>query len=71
MNKWFELLFGLVLLAGTILIAWLSAAYSWTIFGKDFNLLHAGWLFLKGGLFWFVVMIALLLIIIGINDIRE
>ncbi len=71
MNKWMELFLGLILLIAVILISWASAAYSWSIFGRDFNLLHAGWLFLKGGLFWFVTMIALLLILLGINDLRE
>lgn len=71
MNKWLELGSGLVLLIAVILISWASATYSWTVFGKDFNLLHAGWLFLKGGVFWFVVMIALLLILLGVNDLRE
>ena len=71
MNKWLELFLGLLLLVVLIFVSWASAAYSWTIFGKDFNLLHAGWLFLKGGVFWFVLMISLLLILLGINDIRE
>lgn len=71
MNKWLELSFGLILLIAVIFISWASAAYSWAIFGRDFNLLHAGWLFLKGGLFWFVFMIALFLIFLGINDLRE
>lgn len=71
MNKWSELLLGLVLLVALIVISWASAAYSWTIWGKDFNLLHAGWVFFKGGLFWAVAMIAVLLIILGINDLRD
>lgn len=66
-----ELFLGLLLLVILIFVSWASAAYSWTIFGKDFNLLHAGWLFFKGGLFWFVAMMALLLILLGINDLRE
>ena len=71
MNKWAELFAGLVLLIGIIWLAWASSAYSWVVFGKDLNLLHSAWLFLKGGLFWFVAMIALLLILLGINDLRE
>jgi hypothetical protein len=71
MNKWLELFLGLILLVAVILVSWASAAYSWTIFGKDLNFLHAGWLLLKGGLFWFALMIALLLIMLGINDLRE
>ena len=71
MNKWLELLLGLVLLIGMILIAWVSSAYSWTLFGRDLNFLHSAWIFLKGAVFWLVTMIAFLLIILGINDLRE
>lgn len=71
MNKWTELLLGLVLLVGVILVAWASSAYSWVLFGKNFNFLSAAWIFLKGGLFWFIAMIGLLLIILGINDLKE
>jgi len=71
MNKWLELFSGLVLLIGTILIAWASSEYSWVLFGKDLDFLHSAWIFLKGGIFWLVVMIALLFILLGINDLRE
>jgi len=71
MNKWLELFVGVVLLVGAILIAWASSAYSWILFGKDLNFLHSAWIFLKGGVFWFVIMIALLLILLGVNDLRE
>ena len=71
MNKWLELFFGLALLVFAVLVGWASDAYAWTLFGKDFNFLHSAWVFLKGGLFWFVVMVAALLIVLGINDLRE
>lgn len=71
MNKWIELCLGLILLVGAILVAWASSAYAWTIFGRDFNLLHAAWILLKGGVFWMVIGIALLLILLGINDLRD
>lgn len=71
MNKWVELLLGLALLIVVILVGWASDTYSWVWLGKDFNFLHAAWLFLKGAIFWFVAMVALLLILLGINDIRE
>jgi len=71
MNKWLELFAGVVLLVGAILIAWASSAYSWLLFGKDLNLLHSAWIFLKGGVFWFVIVMALLLILLGVNDLRE
>lgn len=69
MNKWVELLVGLILFIGTILVALYSSA--WTLFGKDFNFLHAAWIFLKGGVFWLVLLIGLLFIILGINDLKE
>lgn len=71
MNKWIELILGLILLIAVILVGWASSAYSWVLFGRDFNFLHAAWIFLKGGIFWLVTMIALLLIVLGINDLRE
>jgi len=71
MNKWSEILVGLILLIGVILVAWASSTYSWTIFGKDIDFLHAAWIFLKGGLFWFVAMIGLVLVMLGISDLRN
>lgn len=71
MNKWTELILGLLILIGVILVGWASSAYSWTWLGRDFNFLHSAWIFLKGGIFWFVTMIAILFILLGINDLRE
>ena len=71
MNKWVELLVGLILVIGVILIAWASSAYNWILFGKDFNFLHSAWIFFKGGVFWVVMLIGILLIVLGINDLRE
>ena len=71
MNKWSELLIGLILLIGALLIAWFSSVNSWILFDKNFDFLHAAWIFLKGGIFWLVVMIGLLLITLGISDLRD
>jgi len=71
MNKWSELLIGLIFIVGAILVAWMSAIYGWTLFGKDMNFLSAAWIFLKGGLFWFVVMIGALLVLLGISDLKD
>jgi len=71
MNKWIELFLGLALLIIAILVAWSSSTYSWVLFGKDFDFLHSAWILLKGGVFWFVVMIALMFILLGINDLKE
>ena len=71
MDKWSELVLGLILLVAVILITWASSAYNWVLLGKDFNFLHSAWIFLKGGIFWLATAIALLLIVLGINDLRE
>ena len=70
MNKWTELFSGLILVVGMILLAWMSSAYSWTLFEKDLNMLNAAWVFLKGGIFWLVFMIGVLFILLGISDIK-
>jgi type IV secretory pathway VirB2 component (pilin) len=62
MNKWFELILGLILLVGTIALifpgmpleSWGSAALT----------------VLKGGLAWVVAIIGLILIILGISEIK-
>jgi hypothetical protein len=62
MNKWLELILGLVLLLGTIalifpgmpLASWGSAAL----------------IVLKGGLAWIVAILGLVLIILGISEIK-
>ena len=66
MNKWVELLFGLILLVGIILFAWFSSN-----FGAFWNFKHAAWEFLKGAFFWFVALIGLIFIVLGLNDLRS
>lgn len=61
MNKWLELLIGLVLL----IIAAIAWASNWH------NLGAAAWQFLKGGLVWLVILIGLLFLALGISDLRE
>ncbi len=71
MNKWLEIVVGLILVAGMIWAAWSSSAYSWVLFGKDLDLLHSAWIFLKGGIFWLVVFTGIMLILLGISDLRD
>jgi len=71
MNKWVEILVGLVLIIGMILIAFYSSAYGWMAFGKSFNFWGPAWSFLKGGIFWFVIMIGLLFLMLGISDLKN
>ena len=61
MNKWLEIILGLVLLA--------LAVYAWGM-----NYLGAGTAaleFLKGGIVWFVILIGVIFIMLGISDIKE
>ena len=61
MNKWIEILIGLVLLA--------AAVCSWAV-----NLVGLGTSaleFLKGGIIWLVIFIGLTFLVLGINDLRE
>jgi len=71
MNKWIELFLGLILVAGSILVAWASSVYNWMLFGKSLNILHAAWILLKGGIFWVVIFIGIMLIILGISDLKD
>lgn len=71
MNKWIEILLGLILIIGMILIAFYSSAFQWAIFGKSIDFWNAAWLFLKGGIFWFVIMIGLLFLMLGISDLKN
>ena len=65
MNKWAEILIGLILVIIAVLIGFLTLPYDFWDFG------HAAWEFLKGGIIWFVIMIGLLFLMLGISDLRE
>jgi hypothetical protein len=60
MNKWTELLLGLILV--------ILAVYAWGI--KLWGLDTAALEFLKGGIVWFVIMMGTLFILLGISDIK-
>ena len=66
MNKWTEILLGLIFLNGAILV-W-SISHQW---GEFWNFGTAAWEFLKGGLIWFVILIGFVLIMLGISDLKE
>jgi len=66
MNKWIEILIGLILIIGTILLSWYSSDL-----GSFWNFKHAAWEFFKGGLVWFILLIGLLFLILGISDLKE
>ncbi len=66
MNKWVELLVGLLVLIGLIIFTLSSS--SW---GSFWNFRHAAWEFLKGGIIWLVGLVGFALIVLGINDLRQ
>jgi hypothetical protein len=61
MNKWVEILLGLIFLNGTIFVWW----------NNYFQFGDAALSFLKGGLIWLVLGIGLVLIMLGISDLKE
>lgn len=61
MNKWVEILVGLILVIAAI-VSWI---YNFWEMGS------AALVFLKGGLVWFVILIGLLFLMLGISDLRE
>ena len=61
MNKWIELLLGLILITG--------AVYVWGMNFLGFG--TAALELIKGSLVWIVIMVGLLLILIGISDLKE
>ena len=69
MNKWAEILIGLILVIAVIVFTWFSGDYNW---GSGFwNFRHAAWEVLKGGAVWFVLGIGLLFLMLGISDLRS
>ena len=65
MNKWVEIIAGLVLIIVAILLWVFTKDLSFWDFGT------ASWEFLKGGIIWFVIMIGLLLLMLGISDLKN
>jgi hypothetical protein len=61
MNKWIELLVGLVLVLAAV-IAWI--VNFWGMGAAALELL-------KGGIIWAVIAVGLLFLILGISDLRE
>jgi len=68
MNKWTEIILGLILVILPIVIAFYSQ--NWNIAGISFNFWTPSWNFFKGGIFWFIFMIGILFILLGISDLK-
>jgi hypothetical protein len=66
MNKWLEILFGLVLLNLSIYLAVSSSAW-----GEFWSFGSAAWTFLKGGFLWALFFAGILFVILGISDLKE
>jgi len=61
MNKWLEILVGLILVIIAV-IAWVM---------NPWGLGTAALEFLKGGIIWFVILLGLLFLMLGISDLKE
>ena len=61
MNKWAEILLGLILV--------IASVYAWM--ANIGGLGTAALTFLKGGIVWFVILIGLLFLMLGISDLKE
>ncbi|MCX8159225.1 MAG: hypothetical protein N3D20_02970 [Candidatus Pacearchaeota archaeon] len=64
MNKWTEILLGLVLVIVPIIVAFYSQEWG------TWNFWTSAWIVLKGGFFWAIVGIGFLLILLGISDLK-
>jgi len=61
MNKWLELLIGLIFVTGPV--------YVWGM--NIWGLGDAALNFFKGGLVWFFLMLGLLFLMLGISDLKD
>ncbi len=64
MNKWAELLLGLILVIAGILL------WAYTLNNGFWDFGTAAWEFLKGGIVWFILGLGALFILLGISDIK-
>lgn len=65
MNKWLEILLGLVLIIAAVLV------WAFTLGKPTWDFGTAAWQFLKGGIIWFVILIGLLFLMLGISDLKD
>jgi hypothetical protein len=68
MNKWLEILGGLILVIVPIVIAFYSQA--WTAWGISLDFWNSAWVVLKGGIFWAVVGVGALLVLLGLSELK-
>ncbi len=65
MDKWSELLLGLLLVVVGITVAFYSQSWG------DWNFWSAAGTFFKGAVFWFVIGLGALFILLGISDLKS
>ena len=61
MNKWSEIFVGLILVVVAVYV-WMSNFWSMGA---------AALVFFKGGVIWFVILVGLLFLMLGISDLRD
>ena len=61
MNKWTEILLGLIFIIAAVYV-WMS---NFWVMGE------AAILFFKGGIVWFVILLGLLFLMLGISDLKD
>ena len=64
MNKWLELMLGLILIVVPIYLAFMSWGNSTTGWGLE------ALTFLRGGIFWAIVGLGALFVLLGISDLK-
>ncbi len=62
MNKWLEILIGLILVLVPVYIVFSGSFSTWT---------EATWTVLKGGIIWGVFLLGILFVMLGISDLKE
>lgn len=62
MDKWIEILIGLVFVIGSVFLVFSGYAPTWT---------EATWAILKGGIVWGVFLLGLLFLMLGISDLKN
>jgi hypothetical protein len=66
MNRWLEIIIGLVLV-NLSLYLWISSL-QWADF---WNFGIAAWILLKGGFLWVIILLGILFIALGITDLKN
>jgi len=66
MNKWLEILLGLILVNVAIYL-WVSSSQ----LGNFWDFGNAAWILLKGGILWGIIFAGIVFVILGISDLKN